>query len=124
MTPLPLASKFATVTLAGGSGVASIGPNRVREHWQLSAASVSVTFTGTGPVSESVCRLYIGSNITSATFVSQTQTGSSGDTCGLGNIDIQPGMLLWASWTNGDTGQIATITAVGTYTIGSPSDSA
>ena len=116
--PQPLGPVSANVTLSGtGGGTASLGPTRVREHWQLSAASVAAN---QNPTNQATCKLYVGSTIGSGTFISQTATGSSGDTCGLGGIDIQSGMRVWAVWTGGDAGQIATLTILATYTIGAP----
>jgi hypothetical protein len=118
--PLSVAQSadFATVVLDGsGNGTASLGPTRVREHWQLSAASV---FVNQNPTNQAQCQLYVGSTPTIQNFTSQTVTGSSGDTCGLGGIDIQSGMKVWAKWTGGDAGQTAIVTLIGTFTIGAP----
>jgi hypothetical protein len=117
--PLQGTIYFATVVLDGsGNGTASVGPTRVREHWQLSAASVAANLN---PTNQAVCQLYVGSTPNNQNFVSQTLTGSSGDTCGLGGVDIQSGMKVWAKWTGGDPGQTATVTVIGTFTIGAPS---
>lgn len=117
MATQPLYSRYATVTLDGsGNGTAQLGPVRVREHWQLSGASVAVA-THT---LEATCKLYLGSAVAPGTFIGQTATGSSGDTCALGGQDIQPGMYIWAVWTGGDVGAQATVTAIGTYSLGAP----
>jgi len=121
--PQPLTQIFASVVLDGsGNGVANIGPTRTREHWQVVAAGVSVTAANpaVGPLSDAICSVFVGSNLSSATFLSATFTGSSGDTCDCGNIDIQPGMQVWAQWKGGDPGQTATVTVFGTYTRGQP----
>ena len=122
--PRPLGEDiFASVVLdANGNGTAVVGPKRVREHWQLTFAAVSVTFpTGqTAPTKEAQCSLYQGAGVSPGHLISQTATGSSGDTCGLGGIDLQSGGTLIAVWTGGDAGQTATLSAGGTYTIGSP----
>lgn len=118
----PLPQPFAQVTLNGsGAGIISLGPTRVREHWQLISASVKTTQTPGTVVNEAICQLFIGNSISQATFVSKTVQGSSGDTCGLGGQDIQPGMSVWASWTGGDAGAVAVMTIAGTYSIGVPS---
>jgi hypothetical protein len=115
--PLPGGAQHASVTLSGsGNGTAQIGPSRVREHWQVSAVAVSVATQ----TKEASCSVYIGTSVGPATFVGNTATGSSGDTCGCGGIDIQPGTLIFAVWENGDADETATITVFGTYTIGSP----
>lgn len=107
---------FASVKLDGsGNGIASIGPQRVREHWQPSSASVSVSSN----TLEAQCSVYLGSTLGSATFLGQTATGSTGDTCGIG-VDMQTGMLIWAKWSGGDPGAIATLVPNGEYTIGAP----
>jgi hypothetical protein len=122
--PRPLGEDvFASVTLDGsGNGRVTIGPTRVREHWQLGYAAVSVTFpAGQGfPTKDAQCNLYIGAGASAGHLVSATATGSSGDTCGLGGMDIQSGTVIIAVWTGGDAGQVATLSLGGTYTIGSP----
>ena len=118
----PLSQPFAQVTLDGsGNGIASLGPVKVREHWQLISASVKTTQLPSAIVNDATCQLYIGSNINQGTFVSKTITGSSGDTCPLASQDIQPGMQVWAQWIGGDAGATAVLTLTGTYTTGSPS---
>jgi len=123
--PRPLGNDvFARVTLDGsGNGTAQIGPSRIREHWQIQYVTVSVTFPSgqVTPTNEAQAALYLGSNPQASQLVSQTATGSSGDTCGMGGMDIQSGQKLITKWVGGDSGQVATMVVVGTYTIGSPS---
>ena len=115
--PRPLPQPFATVTLDGsGNGVAKLGPSRVREHWQPTSAAVSVATNA----SEAQCSIYMGTVRNAATFLGQTATGSTGDTCGFGGQDMQTGMLIFAQWTGGDPGSVATVVVNGEYTIGSP----
>jgi hypothetical protein len=114
--PIP-SGTVASVTLDGsGNGIASLGPTRVREHWQLVSASVKASSN----VKEAQCSLYVGPSISPSSFISQTATGSSGDTCSLGGNDIQTGMQVWAQWTGGDAGAIATLTPNGSYSLGAP----
>lgn len=118
----PLPQPFAQVVLDGsGNGVASLGPVIARQHWQVLSASVKTTQPTGTVVNDAACDLYVGSNINQSTFVSHTITGSSGDTCGLGSQDIQPGMQVWAKWTGGDPGATAVVTVSGTYSSGAPS---
>lgn len=115
--PRPLSQPFATVTLDGsGHGIASIGPTRAREHWQPSSASVSVATQA----NEAQCSIFMGTVRNSTTFLSQTFTGSTGDTCGFQGIDMQTGMLIFAEWFGGDPGSVATVMVNGTFTIGAP----
>ena len=117
-TPKPLNQPFARVTLdSNGNGTASLGPQRVREHWQPTSASVSVA-TNT---KEAQCSVYMGTVANSTTFLGQTATGSTGDTCGFNGQDMQTGMQIFAVWKGGDAGSVATVVVNGTYTIGVPS---
>ena len=123
----PLTQVFATVALDGsGNGIAQGGPTRPREHWQLVAAAVKTNQPARNSgqpgavVNEASCEVYVGGAISPATFVARTITGSSGDTCGLGNQDIQSGMQVFAKWQGGDPGVTATVTLFGTYTFGPP----
>jgi hypothetical protein len=116
--PLPGNPQTANVVLdVNGNGQVSLGPMRPREHWQLTGAGVSVSTN----VKEARCAIYAGPQIAASTFFGQTYTGSTGDTCGLGGLDIQSGMMVFAKWTGGDAGSTATLTVYGTYTIGVPS---
>src|ERR1700733_1937191 len=115
--PRPLPQPFNTVTLdVNGNGRCSVGPQRVREHWQPANATVSVATN----VSEAQCSVYMGTVANPATLLGQTALGSTGDTCGFGAVDMQTGMQITAVWTGGDPGSVATLTINGTYTIGSP----
>jgi hypothetical protein len=117
--PRPFAggAQYATVTLNGsGNGTAVLGPQRVREHWQVNGVGVSVATA----VNQAKCSIYIGTSPTANNFLGQTATGSSGDTCGAAGMDIQPGQSVFAVWTGGDAGQIATMAVFGTYSIGAP----
>lgn len=126
-TPKPLNQPFARVTLdVNGNGSVTLGPQRVREHWQPTSASVS-TFpnpatpapnTGTN---EAQCSVYMGTTANNTTFLGQTATGSTGDTCGFAGQDMQTGMVITAIWKGGDPGSVATVVVNGTYSIGAPS---
>jgi len=116
-TPRPLPQPFAQVTLDGsGNGIASLGPQIVREHWQPSSASVSVATN----VKEAQCSVFMGTVANAGTFLGQTATGSTGDTCGFSGQDMQTGMKIFAQWKGGDPGAVATVVINGTYTIGTP----
>ena len=115
--PQPL-QQFANVTLdTNGNGTAQLGPSRVREHWQAVAVYVETT---TPIVNESKCELYVGATPIPSQQFSTTGSGSSGDTCAMGSMDIQTGQYIICQWIGGDPGAIATMTVFGTYTIGAP----
>jgi hypothetical protein len=116
--PLPLQGPPSVIVVLDGSGngQASVGPTRPREHWQLSGASVVVSTH----IKEALCSVFVGPQPTNSYFIDTTATGSTGDICSLGKEDIQPGQLIWAVWSGGDAGAIATLIAHGTFTIGPP----
>jgi hypothetical protein len=99
-----------------GDGTTSVGPSIVKEHWQPSAAVVSVATQ----TKQAQCSVYVGTSVQDGTLQGTTATGSSGDTCGFAGLDIQPGNRIWAVWTGGDPGSTATLVANGTRTIGAP----
>lgn len=107
----------ATITLdASGNGTARLGPSRVKEHWQPAAVYVSVVSNN----AEAAASLYVGATATPDQTFAQTGTGSSGDTCAMGGIDIQSGTFIIVQWKGGDPGALATMRVLGTYSIGAP----
>lgn len=115
--PFPGGAQFTSVTLNGsGNGTARLGPQRVKEHWQVTGVGVKVATN----VLEAQCSVYVGTSAGSGTFLGTTATGSTGDTCGVAGMDIQPGQSIFAVWTGGDAGETATLTVFGTYSIGAP----
>ena len=120
--PLTPALNSVSVTLDGnGNGTAQLGPQYVKEHFQVQSASVAVApLAGqTAPLKQATCSIYVGSSVNSATFYGTTYTGSIGDTCSIGT-DIQTGQLVIAVWAGGDVGAIATMSLNGQRTIGAP----
>jgi len=114
--PMNPQSYSVSVTLnASGNGTVTLGPQIAKEHWQVASATVSVTTN----VKESACSVFLGTTPVSSTLYGQTETGSTGDTCTIGQ-DIQSGQLVIAQWTGGDVGSVATMTLTGTRTIGAP----
>jgi hypothetical protein len=121
--PLPLPGNPLSVSVllnGSGNGSVSIGPQRVREHWQVQSVAVSVAFPANQdkPTNESKCAVNVGSPpATPGNFYGQTPTGSTGDTCSVGT-EILTGQLIIVTWTGGDPGELATAVITGTYTIG------
>lgn len=101
----------ASVTLdANGNGTVQLGPRIVREHWKPNNVAVSAsTYT-----KDAQCQTFMGTSIVAAELISTSQTGSSGDNCGMSDIDMQPGTLLISRWTGGDVGATATMHVTGT----------
>ena len=120
MNTYPL-DEYVTVALDGtGKGQASLGPQIVREHWQPSAISVGAGVPADELQNDAQCVLYFGTTAgNGGTFVSQTATGSSGDTCAWGQ-DVPTGYLFTAIWAGGDPNVSHTMHITGQRTIGSP----
>lgn len=95
---------------ANGDGQIALGPQVVREYWTLTLASVSVS----SKVKEAAATLYLGIGPNAGRRITATATGSSGDTAGLGNIEVQPGQTLLAVFKGGDPGATASLSIVGT----------
>jgi len=112
----PLNQQTTVLLNASGNGIASCGPQVVRQHWQPTAAAVSVATN----VSEAQCSVYYGTTVGSGTFLGQTAKGSTGDTCGIAGIDLPPGAQIWAEWKGGDPGSTATMVVQGQYSTGAP----
>lgn len=115
--PLPGNPLNVHVTLDGsGNGSVQLGPQRVREHWQVDSVSVSVSTQ----VNEALASVNVGSPPANpGNFFGQSATGSTGDTCSVGQ-DIVAGQLVMVSWIGGDPGAVATASIYGTYSIGAP----
>lgn len=104
----------ASITLDGsGNGTARVGPLTAREVWYPTNASVKVA-TAT---SEAGCSMYAGLSATSENFRDQTFTGSSGDATGKILGKMPKGNYVWAVWSGGDPGAIATLVVTGTKEI-------
>ena len=100
-----------TVLLDGsGNGSVVLGPVVVREYWTLTLASVSVSTS----VLEATATLYLGLGLTAGRRITGTATGSSGDTAGLANLEVQPGQSIIAVFKGGDPGATANLSIVGT----------
>lgn len=110
VTDLVLDISASVVLDASGNGTVQLGPKLVREHWQPASASVSVNDTSI----ESFCSVFLGSTVLASQMLSTTRTGSSGDTCTIAGIDLQPGMLVIAQWLGGKAGATATMRVIGT----------
>lgn len=120
--PLTPALNSISVTLNGsGNGTVQLGPQHVREHFQVDSASVAVAPLpgNSAPLKQASCSIYVGTSVNASTFFGTTITGSTGDTCTVGT-DIQTGQLVFAVWTGGDAGAVATMSLNGQRTIGAP----
>ena len=107
--------QFASVTLDGnGNGLASLGPTRVKEHWQPISTYVSVSSN----TKEATAKLSIGTTAQTATNQATTALGSTGDTCGTPGADMPAGYRLFVQWEGGDPGALATMHTLGQIVFG------
>jgi len=114
VTTVPIVPGVATVILNGaGAGTVKLGPVGAREVWNPSSASVSVS-TNTN---EAQCRLYVGDTPIAANFRDGTLSGSTGDSSGRVGGPIPLGWYVWAVWTGGDAGSVATLNVYGSKDV-------
>jgi hypothetical protein len=113
MRQLPL-NVSAQVTLDGsGNGTASIGPLSPGEIWAAGNGAAVRVATNTD---EAICTVYSGAAATAGYFRDATTWGSTGDsTAKLSEVRV--GGQVFAVWTGGDAGQVATLTVTGVRTV-------
>jgi hypothetical protein len=102
----------ATVVLdINGNGTAKVGPLSSREIWHPQNVAVSVQ----SPVSnEASCKIYVGDQAIDSNFRDGTFSGSSGDSTDKVNSDtVKVGQYVWAIWSGGDSGMVATLNVTG-----------
>jgi hypothetical protein len=114
VTTVPIVPGTVTTVLDGsGNGTASIGPIGPREVWSPQVASVSVATNE----NEAACKTYVGDPI-SPIFVDSTLSGSTGDsTDRISAYQVPLGWKIWATWTGGDPGAVATLSVAGTKVV-------
>jgi hypothetical protein len=97
-----------------GAGTAKVGPLSSREVWNPANVHVSVATH----VAEATCNIYVGEDTSAKNFRDATFTGSSGDATGKVSSDVvKVGHYVFAVWTGGDAGALATMTVTGSKTI-------
>lgn len=114
---MTLASLNETVTVildGTGNGTAKVGPLSAREVWTPQNVHISVSTD----VNEAVCNIYVGDSADPRNFRDATSSGSIGDSSDRVNADVvKCSQYVWAVWTGGDPGSIATLNVTGTKTI-------
>jgi hypothetical protein len=112
MRDLDLNVKAYAVLDGDGNGTASTGPLSPGEVWSNLTASVSVATSA----SEATCKTYAGAAPTPGYFKDGTTWGSTGDSTQNLNT-VRVGGNVWAVWTGGDPGALATLAVVGTKSV-------
>ena len=115
MTTVPIIPGVATAVLNGsGGGTVKLGPVGAREVWSPAVASVSVSTN----VKEAQCRVYVGDSAVPANFIDGTLSGSTGDsTDRVSGSQVKLGWYVWAVWSGGDAGSVATLNVTGTREV-------
>jgi hypothetical protein len=109
MRELPLNAKAYVTLDANGNGTASTGPQSFREQWSGVVAAVRVATN----VNEAICSTYAPD---ATTFCDATTWGSTGDSTQ--NVTtVQMGGNVFAVWSGGDPGAVATLTVTGTKQV-------
>jgi hypothetical protein len=94
--------------------MASLGPTRVKEHWQPISVYVSVATN----VLEATATMSIGTTAQTSSNQATTALGSTGDTCGTPGADLTQGYRIFVQWTGGDPGATATMHVIGQIVFG------
>ncbi len=101
-----------TLNAGGGSGIAQLGPSFPRESWDVAVASVGAATNA----AEAVCKVSQGA-FAGQTFIGATTWGSTGDSTGNFSAPVYLGSYVFAVWTGGDPGAVATLTVTGTRRV-------
>lgn len=110
---LTLTETTDVVLDSSGNGTASLGPIGGSEIWY--PANVSVICSSN--TSEATCKTYAGPSATPQYFKDITVDGSTGDSTDRCNVPIPKNWFIWAVWTGGDAGAVATLNVDGTRTV-------
>jgi len=110
----PLNERGQVVLNGSGNGTVSLGPLSILERWKPDNVHVQVS-TDTN---EAVCYIYVGDVAQQRNFRDATSSGSLGDSSSRVNNDVlTPPMKVWAVWSGGDPGAIATLNVTGVREI-------
>lgn len=109
-------SDFGTVTLdAAGNGTARIGPTAHGVVWRPDVASIRMT--GAIPAGLATCFVYAGSTATDDNFVDSTYDVTSASTGNVTGQELRLGQYVFAKWSGGNPGALATVTVSGAKEI-------
>lgn len=117
MRSLPLNVKAYATLDGSGNGTASVGPLSPGEQWASGDAGVLTAAVSVATnASEATCKTYAGAAATPGYFADATTWGSTGDsTQNLRTVKV--GGQVFAVWTGGDPGALATLTVTGTRKV-------
>lgn len=114
MTNVPL-NTFANVTLdTSGNGTVKLSPE-IGQRWNILTAAVSTSTSVKIPQAN----IYIGGAPTPSNLVDGTFTGNLDSTSKTAGFVFSNGQYIWAVWTGGDVGALATLSIIGVMEYGS-----
>lgn len=116
-TTCPVWPSQTQVTLNGsGAGTARLGPSGHGVVWTLGTISVRTAQTvSTGTCQ---CSIYAGDDASATNFVDSTFSGDTGDSTDTASgMQIRLGRYVFAVWSGGVAGDIATLTINGTMEV-------
>jgi hypothetical protein len=111
----PLNTSGSVTLDPSGAGTVELGP-QAAETWQLSSAGITVPAASLSQ--PPTCQVYIGSSPTPGNFVDGTYTGQLNNTGKVAGAVIFPGQAIFAVFSGGTAGTIATLSIYGTRTRG------
>jgi hypothetical protein len=114
MPASPLNTSGQTRLDGAGNGTVRLGPN-VGQRWTLLTAAIFIAGT---IVSSPQCKIFMGGSATPDCLVDGTNTGELNSTTNVANFPLTAGQSIFAVWTGGDVGAIATLSIIGTVETG------
>lgn len=119
MRTRPLNRSVAVTLNGAGVGQAQIGPTLPGEIWQVGgpAAPLTAAVSASSNTNEATAKIYAGGGVSGATFVDGTTWGSTGDSTSKFANPVYAGQQVFAVWTGGDPGAIATLVITGTRQV-------
>lgn len=108
-----LTGAVASVTFnSAGAGTAQVGPQGLGTLWKVTMAAISTT---TGQADTSTAVVYVGTQGLASVQAAQSYAGG-GDTAGLNDAELTPGLYVIATWTGAVAGAVGTLIVYGTET--------
>lgn len=109
-------SDFVQITLDGsGGGTARLGPRAHGQVWKPTVASIKMA--GPTPAGLATCFVYAGGYVGDANFVDSTYDVNNDSTDRVTGQALALGQYVFAVWSGGNPGALATLTVNGTKEI-------
>lgn len=101
------------IVSAAGTVTVQAGPSGLGNRWYPTMAVIS---TGTGTADASTAIVYVGTLGFGSAQAAQSYTGG-GDTIGLNDAELYPGLYVIAIWSRAAPGDTATLVVYGDQTV-------